>query len=183
MGVRINRIAERVTKLRYKYSHKPSTIKFSDLSRDLKGCLICMPGTLEQVRSASEILPDIAEIFPNRDIKIMLTSNIDPQSHEYIKKFAVVKPLADDLDSFSMPKKEFLNRVIGSGLAIAVDLDPNPNFFNAVVSLQSGAPVRTAFDKGEGLPYYNFIIGVPAKDVAPKVSYRAMADILRNFRK
>lgn len=183
MSIRINRFAQRLAKFRDRHAHKSSTIHFSELSSDFKGCLICMPGTLDQVRAASEILPDFAEIFSNRDIKILLTSNIDPQSHEYIKKFAVIRPQEDDLDSFSMPKREFVDRVAKGGLAIAVDMDPNPNFFNAVISLRSGAPVRTAFDKGEGLPYYNLIIGIPAKDVALKVSYRAMADILKNFKK
>lgn len=183
MSIRINRLAERLAKFRDRHSHKPSPIHFSELTIDFKPCLLCMPGTLDQVRAASEILPEMAEIFSNRDIKILLTSNIDPQSHALIKKFAVIRPQQHDLDSFSMPKREFIDRVTGGGLAIAIDMDPNPNFFNAVMSLRSGAPVRTAFDKGEGLPYYNLIIGIPAKDVAPKVSYRAMADILKNFKK
>jgi hypothetical protein len=176
-------MAERIAKLKIKYTHKSPAIRFSDLYSDLKGCLICMPGRLEHIRAASEILPEIAEIFPNRDIRILLTSNIDPQSHRFIKKFPVIEPRSGDLDKFSLPKKDFINRLTGGGLAITVDMDTNPNFFNAVVSLRSGAPVRTAFDKGEGLPYYNLIIGIPAMDAAPKVSYRAMADILRNFRR
>ena len=183
MGIRINRFAEKIAKFKFRYNDKTAPIRFSDLSGDYKGCLICMPGTMEHARAASEILSELAETFPNRDIRILLTSNIDPQTHEYIKKFAVIRPDAGDLDKFSLPKKEFINRLSRGGLAVAVDMDPNPNFFNAVVSLQSGAPVRTAFDKGEGLPYYNFIMGVPAKDVAPRVSYRAMADILKNFRR
>lgn len=183
MTVRINRIAEKVSKIRYNISRRQLPVRFSDLSVDLKACLICMPGNMEHVRIASEILPDLAEIFPNRDIRILLTSNIDPQSHRNIKKFPVIRPAESDLDIFSMPKKELIDRLTHGGLAITIDMDTNPNFFNAIVSLKSGAPVRTAFDKGEGLPYYNFIIGVPAKDVAPKVSYRAMADILRNFKR
>lgn len=183
MGIRINRVAEKLAKIRYRYSHVISTIRFSDLSHDFKGCLICMPGAMDQVRAASEILPELAEIFSNRDIRILLTSNIDPQAHQMIKKFPVIRPAPEDLDTFSLPKREFIDKVAGGGLAITLDMDPNPNFFNAVISLRSGAPVRTAFDKGEGLPYYNFIIGVPAMDIAPKVSYRAMADILKNFKR
>jgi hypothetical protein len=165
---------------RFKYS--PDLVKFSDLSSNLKACLICMPARLELIRPASEILPEIAQTFPNRDIRILLTSNVDPQSHDIIKKFVVVKPLSYDLDAFSLPKKEFIQRVSAGGLAVSVDLDTYPNFFNAVVSLRSGAVVRTAFDKGVGLPYYNFIVGIPAAEAAPRVSCRAMADILGNFR-
>jgi len=183
VSITVNRFAERLAKIRHRYSHKTDTVKFSELSVDYKGCLLCMPGTMDQVRAAAEILPDMAEIFPNRDIRILLTSNIDPQSHELIKRFAVIKPMEYDVDKFSMPRREFIDRISRGGLALTIDLDPQPNFFNAVVGLRTGAPVRTAFDKGVGLPYYNFIVGVEAMKVAAKVSYRAMADILRNFRR
>ena len=176
-------MAERFAKLKFKLRYKSSATKFSDLPDNYRGCLICMPSRMEQVRAASEILPEFAETFPNRDIRVLLTTNIDPQSYQNIKRFAVIKPLPEDLDALSLPKKEFIDRLRKGGLAMTVDMDTNPNFFNAVISLQCEAPVRTAFDKGEGLPYYNFIVAIPARDAAPKVSYRAMADILRNFKK
>ncbi|MEE9553058.1 MAG: hypothetical protein V3W18_02075 [candidate division Zixibacteria bacterium] len=183
MEIKINRFAEKFAKLKFKYTHKIFPISFSDLPDNRRACLICMPGKMDQVRAAAEILPELAEIFPNRDIKILLTTNVDPQSYQFIKKFSIIRPLSEDIDSFSLPKREFIDRLTKGGLAITVDMDTNPNFFNAVISLQTGAPVRTAFDKGEGLPYYNFIVAIPARDAAPKVSYRAMADILRNFKK
>lgn len=182
MSVEIRSIIQRFANLRDRIKYTSDPVKFSDLSSNLKACLICMPARLELIRAASEILPEIAEVFPNRDIRILLTSNVDPQSHNIIKKFVVIKPLSHDLDTFSLPKKEFIQRVSAGGMAISVDLDVHPNFFNAVVSLRSGAIVRTAFDKGVGLPYYNFIVGIPAAEAAPKVSCRAMADILSNFR-
>jgi len=183
MNIKISKIAEKYAKLKFRFSEKPSSISFSNLSSDYKGCLVCMPGNMENTRAASEILPELAETFPNRDIRILITSNIDSHTPSLIKKFAVIRPEPHDLDRFSLPRREFIGRLTRGGLSVAMDLDPQPNFFNAVISLQSGAPVRTAFDKGEGLPYYNFIIGVAAMDVAPKVSYRAMIDILKNFRR
>lgn len=182
MGVKIRGIVQRFASLRDRLQYRLDLVNFSDLPVNLKACLICMPARLELIRAASEILPQIAETFPNRDIRILLTSNVDPQSHDIIKKFLVIKPFPYDLDTFSLPKKEFIQRVSAGGLAVSVDLDTYPNFFNAVVSLRSGAVVRTAFDKGVGLPYYNFIVGVPAAEAAPRVSCRAMADILSNFK-
>ena len=183
MEIKINRFMEKFAKLKYKYTYKTVPITFSELPDNRKGCLICMPGKMDNMRAAAEILPELADTFPNRDIKILLTTNVDPQSYQFIKHFAVIRPLDDDLDKFSLPKKEFINRLTKGGLAITVDMDTNPNFFNALISLHTGALVRTAFDKGEGLPYYNFIIAIPARDAAPKVAYRAMADILKNFKK
>lgn len=182
MSVKIRGIVQRFASLKDRFKYSSDPVKFSDLSGSLRACLICMPARLELIKPASEILPEIAEIFPNRDIRILLTSNVDPQSHDIIKKFVVIKPLSYDLDAFSLPKREFIQRVSAGGLAVSVDLDIYPNFFNAVVSLRSGAIVRTAFDKGVGLPYYNFIVGIPAAEAAPRVSCRAMADILSNFR-
>jgi hypothetical protein len=141
-----------------------------------------MPSRLELIKPAADVIPLIAETFPDRNIKILLTSNVDPQSHEIIKNFIVIKPLAYDLDKFSLPKREFIARVADGGLAVAIDMDTVPNFFNAIVALRSGAPVRTSFDKGIGLPYYNLILGIPSAEAAPRVSYRAMAEILGNFR-
>ncbi len=175
-------MAERFLSFRYKHSIKADPVRFSELASDHKCCLICMPSKLNLIKPAAEILPAIADTFPNRTIRILLTSNVDPQSHEIIKKFVVIKPLSYDLDSFSLPKKTFIERVAAGGLAVAIDMDTTPNFFNAVVALRSGAAIRTAFDKGVGLPYYNFILGVPSAEAAPRVSYRAMADILGNFR-
>ncbi|UCE66895.1 MAG: hypothetical protein JSU85_02465 [Candidatus Zixiibacteriota bacterium] len=182
MTVKVSSLAERILTMRYRYRPESGPVNFSELSRDLKGCLVCMPSRLDLIKPAADVLPALAETFPDRNIKILLTSNIDPQSHEIIKKFIVIKPLAYDLDRFSLPKKNFIERIAEGGLAVAIDMDTAPNFFNAVIALKAGAVVRTAFDKGVGLPYYNFILGVPSAEAAPRVSYRALADILGNFK-
>lgn len=182
LSVKIHGLVEKMARLKHTFRYKAETVNFSHVSDNLKACLVCMPSRLDLIRPASEILPDIARTFLNRDIRILLTSNVDPQSHEIIKKFVVLKPLAYDLDKFSMPRRDFIDRVAGGGLSICIDLDTSPNFFNAVVSLQSGAAVRITFDKGVGLPYYNLIVGIPAGEAAPRISCRAMADILSNFR-
>lgn len=182
MSIKVSSLAERFLSMKYRYKVEPGTVNFSELSRDLKGCLICMPSRLDLIKPAADVLPALAETFPDRNIKILITSNVDPQSHEIIKNFIVIKPLAYDLDRFSLPKRNFINRISEGGLAVAIDMDTTPNFFNAVVGLRTGALVRTAFDKGVGLPYYNFILGIPSVEAAPRVSYRALADILGNFK-
>jgi hypothetical protein len=182
LSIRVHGLVQKMARMKHSFRYRAEPINFSHVSESLKACLICMPSRLDLIRPASEILPDIARTFRNRDIRILLTSNVDPQSHEVIKKFVVMKPVAYDLDRFSMPKREFIERLAGGGLSISIDLDTQPNFFNAVVSLQSGAAVRITFDKGVGLPYYNLIVGIPAVEAAPRISCRAMADILSNFR-
>ena len=182
--MRINQMAERVANFIYtrKYRKSGDVVRFTEVSRDLKACLICMPSKLELIKPAAEILPIIASTFPNRNIKILLTSSIDPQSHEIIRKFVVINAVQNDYDRFSMPKREFLSKLYSGGLGMTLDMDIRPNFFHALIALHSGASVRAAINKGIGLPYYNLLIGKPSIEDNPKLTYQAMAEVLQNFR-
>jgi hypothetical protein len=166
-----------------KYKSLVNEFSFSEVSKGVQSVLMMMPSKLDLIKPSAEILPRLAEVFTGRNIKIMLSTNIDPQSYEIIKKFGIIKPEAYDLDRFSLPKKKFIRQLDDDGIGVAIDMDTAPNFFNAVVAIRSGARVRAAFDKGVGLPYYNFILGIPSGETSPKIAYRAMADILSNFKK
>ena len=127
-------------------------------------------------------MPEIAAAFPNRNLKILLSSSIDPQSHDIIRKFIVFRVEGKDIDTFKLPKKHLITRISDGGVGMVIDMDLEPNFFNAIIGIRSGAPVRTTFDKGVGLPYYNMLVGKPMKDQAPRAAYRMMADVLGNYR-
>jgi hypothetical protein len=179
--MKLNSFTERFARLVYE-RRKSDVVHFSEISRDIQPCLVFMPARLDTMRPAAEILPEIASAFPNRSLKIILTSSVDPQSHEFIKKFVVIRAESGDLDTFSLPKKHFIEKVAYGGAGVSIDLDIKPNLFNAVLGMKSGAAIRTAFDKGVGLPYYNLIIGSPEPGAAQRDMYRIMADILSNFR-
>jgi hypothetical protein len=180
--MKLNSFAERVAKLIHERSVSVEPVSFTEVSRSTLSCLILMPGKLETIKPAAEIIQEIAATFPNRNLKIMLTSSVDPQSHDMIKKFIVIRAEESDFDTFSLPKKQFITKLCTGGVGIAIDLDMQPNLFNAVVGIRSGALVRTSFDKGIGLPYYNMIVGFGTSENAPRARYRIMADILGNFR-
>jgi hypothetical protein len=179
--MKLSSFAGRVARIIYEHK-KMDVVPFSEISRGLQSCLILMPGRLELIKPAAEILPELAAALPNRSLKIVLTSSIDPQSHEIIKKFVVIRAESTDFDTFSLPKRHFIEKIAYGGIGIAIDLDTRPNLFNAVAGLRSGAAVRTTFDKGVGLPYYNMIISTSGPDTAPKAQYKILADILGNFR-
>lgn len=180
--MKVNKYAEKVTAMLLERNTRIETVTFSQVSRDLKSCLVCMPGKLELVRPAAEILPEIAVAFPNRMLKVLITSSIDPMSHSIMRKFMVIRADPNDIDHFSLPRKHFIKKLIMGGVGIVIDLDTAPNFFNQVIALRTGAEVRTTFDKGIGLPYYNFIVSVDGENPSLNASYRAMADVLGNFR-
>jgi len=180
--MKLNDLTERVARFVHERRIRIEPISFSEASTGLKSCLVCMPGKLEMIKPAAEILPEIAQAFPNRDLKIMLTSSIDPQSHDIIKKFIVIRAERSDFDAFSMPKKNFITKLSVGGVGVSIDLDTRPNLFNAMAGLRCGAKIRTAFDKGIGLPYYNMIVSSPVEGMTPRASYRMMADVLGNFR-
>jgi hypothetical protein len=179
--MKLNRFTEHYTKFVYERS-KIEPVSFLEASQALKPCLVCMPGKLEMIKPAAEILPELAAALPNRSLKIMLSSSIDPQSHEFIKKFFIIRTEPGDYDTFSLPKKHFIEKVAYGGVGIAIDLDLRPNPFNAVLALRTGAKVRTSFDKDVGLPYYNMIVGPREPEKDPRASYRVMADVIGNFR-
>ncbi len=81
-----------------------------------------------------------------------------------------------------MPKKHLIKKICDGGIGMAIDMDMTPNFFNAIIGIKSGAPVRTSFDKGVGLPYYNMLVGKAIDGQAPRLAYKMMADILGNFK-
>jgi hypothetical protein len=180
--MKLNSFSEQAARLFHERKIKIEPVAFHEVNRGIKSCLVCMPGKLDLIKPAAEILPEIATAFPNRSLKVMLTSSIDPQSHDFIKRFIVIRAEPGDYDTFSLPKKQFITRISSGGVGIAIDLDPRPNLFNAVAVLRSGALVRTSFDKGIGLPYYNMIVGSQGHDPASRAAYRMMADVLANFR-
>jgi hypothetical protein len=180
--MKLNSFTQQAARLLHERKMKVEPVPFHEVSRDIKSCLVCMPGKLDLIKPAAEILPEIAAAFPNRSLKVMLTSSIDPQSHEIIKRFVVIRAEAADFDTFSLPKKQFIAKVSSGGVGIAVDLDPRPNFFNAVAILRSGAQIRTTFDKGIGLPYYNMIVGSQGQDPAGRAAYRMLIEVLANFK-
>ncbi len=180
--MKLNNFTEKAARLLHERKMKVEAVAFSEVNRGIKSCLICMPGKLELIKPAAEILPDLATAFPNRSLKVMLTSSIDPQSHDFIKRFIVIRAEQSDYDTFMLPKKQFIIKLSMGGVGIGIDLDPRPNLFNAVAILRSGAQVRTSFDKGVGLPYYNMIIGSEGQDPGTRAAYRIVADVLANFR-
>ena len=177
----ISKFTERITNFLINRKSKISPVNFNRATNNMKSCLICMPASLEQVRSASIILSDIAATFANRKINILLTCSIDPQSHEIIKKFSSIRLGETDLDRFSLPTKEFINKIATGGVGICIDLDPSPNFFNAVVAVRCGAEIRASFDKGVGLPYYNLLVKSAGGSSNLKDKYSALSTFLRNF--
>ncbi len=179
--MKLNSLTERYARM----VHEKTTIEsvsFTEVRRSHSPGLILMPGKLETIKPAAEILPEIAAALPNRNLKIVLTSSIDPQSHLLVKNFIIIRTEPGDFDTFSLPKKQFIDKISYGGVSIVIDLDLRPNLFNAVLGLRSGGKVRTSFDKGVGLPYYNMIVGQGSPESNPRVSYRVIADVIGNFR-
>jgi len=175
------KLAEKIADFMITRRSKTQAVNFSRIAVDFKTCLICMPSSLEMVRTAAVILPLLASTFPNRKINVLLSSSVDPQSHEIIKKFATTRMSDSDVDRFSLPTREFMARLSEGGVGICIDMDPYPNFLNSVICLRSGAMVRAAFEKGVGLPYYNFLVKTVDKEGPLKEKYTVMAQLLQNF--
>lgn len=180
--MKVNRIAEKFLRFSYRLKYKDKPVNFLSLADNQDDCLVCLPTNLQYILGAASKLPDIASIFPNRLIKILVTSNIDHRSHEYIKRFTIDKPYSYDITNFYLPKRSFIERIKGKGLSICIDLDFEHNFFNSVISVLSRAPLRIGCSKGMGLPYYNMEIDIGNKSKLSAESYENFIKVLYNFK-
>jgi len=180
--MKVNSIAEMVAKRFHRVKFKNEPINFNSIASSRGDCLVCMPDNLEYILQAASKLPDIASIFPNRIIKVLVTSNVDHRSHEYIKHFTLEKPYSYDITSFFLPKKSFIERLRESGIAICIDLDFEHNFFNSSVCVLTQAPLRIAAKKGLGSPYYNLEIGIGDREHINSESYDYFIKVLSNFK-
>ena len=179
--MKVNRFAERFTRYYHRIKFKGQAVNFNSLADDKSDCLVCLPANLNHVLSAASKLPAIASIFPNRLIKVLVTANIDHRSHEYIKRFTLERPFSYDLTSFYLPKKTFIERIVGKGLSICIDLDFEHNFFNSSVCLLSKAPLRIGSSKGMGMPYYNMEIDIGDQAAINPETYDRFVKVLYNF--
>jgi hypothetical protein len=180
--MKVNHLAEKFLRFRYNLKYKDQSVNFLALADNRDDCLVCLPTNLQYVLDAASRLPDIASIFPNRLIKILVTSNIDHRSHEYIKRFTIDKPYSYDITNFYLPKRSFIERIKGRGLSICIDLDLEHNFFNSVISVLTRAPLRIGCSKGMGLPYYNMEIDIGDKSKISAQSYENFINVLNNFK-
>jgi len=180
--MKVNSIAEKFLRFRYRLKYKDKPVNFLSLADNQDDCLVCLPANLQHVLGAASKLPDIASIFPNRLIKVLVTSNIDHRSHEYIKRFTIDKPYSYDITNFYLPKRSFIERIKGKGLSICIDLDFEHNFFNSVISVLSRAPLRIGCSKEMGLPYYNLEIDIGNKSKLSAESYENFIKVLYNFK-
>lgn len=180
--MKINKFAEKFARYRYRSLFENQQINFRQCFESPKDCLVLMPSDMNILLEAASKLPYVAELFPNRLIKILVTSNIDPRSHEFIKRFTLIKPGEHDLTRFSLPKRSFVDSIGKTGLSVCVDLDLFPNFFNSSIAVLTGAPVRIGLAKGMGLPYYNLELNVGRENATIKTAYQTFIDMLYNLK-
>jgi hypothetical protein len=180
--LKVNRIAERLNRIFFKMRFRGEPISFFSLVDNFSDCLVCMPSNMRYILEASSKLPDIAAIFPNRMIKVLLTSNIDPGSYAFVKRFSIIKPYSYDLNMFYLPKKSFIEKVVGKGLSVCIDLDLEHNYFNSSICALTRAPIRVGSKKGLGLPYYNLEINVGDPETPAKEQYDNFVKVLYNFK-
>jgi hypothetical protein len=180
--VKIGKIAEAIARQYYRLKYKNRQVNFLSLADEHGDCLVCMPENLQYMLPAASKLPDIAAIFPNRQTRVLVTSNIDHRSHEYIKHFTIDRPYSYDITSFYLPKKPFIERLKADNLTICIDLDFEHNFFNSAVCVSTQAPLRIAARKGLGLPFYNLEIDIGDESEITAESYNNFINVLYNFK-
>jgi len=84
-----------------------------------------------------------------------LVGSFDTDQRDY--RMLTLDP--DSLGFFSNPKGAFLRRLLALQAEVAIDLDFDHNLTNALICLESRAPLRLGGEKkGLGLPFYNLVV-------------------------
>jgi len=138
---------------------KSSRFRLPDSLIKARNFLICLPRTREhlcQVARKVEVLTSLSEgaVFSfSCDSSLVSWFNTDQEDYRIL----TLDP--DSLSFFSNPKGAYLRRLVALKAEVAIDLDFEPNLTNALICLESRAPLRLgAGKKNLGLPFYNLMV-------------------------
>ncbi len=111
--------------------------------------LVCLPSNPEEARKAVEIIPDLIACLKAESVSVVG----EPESVAFCD-------LADERISvapldrgarwwFGLPSPGMVDRLLGEGFNLAVDLNPCAELLPAILCLRTGAPIRLCLDDPE----------------------------------
>jgi hypothetical protein len=146
--------------IRYKRLRVESTrFTVPDSLKRASRFLVCLPKKREalyHVARRLEVLTNLSEgaVFSfSCDSSLVSFFNTDQRNYRIL----TLDP--DSLGFFSNPKGAFLRRLLALQAEVAIDLDFDHNLTNALICLESRAPLRLGGEKKNlGLPFYNLVV-------------------------
>lgn len=160
---------------------KPNLFSLAEKMKRAENVLICLPPKIERFLLAKDHLTVFADIFRNKKIFVFLPLTGAETLLSHLRSYAVIYPQKNDLKIFSLPRKEFIQRMKDYRFEIALDLDFEDGFVNSYLCLKSGAEVRIGLKGKTGFPFYNLELALSKERSSPQELYTGMAETLASL--
>lgn len=180
-SIKINRLLKRILIWRNKLSFEPDLFSFAEKMNRAENVLICLPGKQESFEVAKDHLTIFADIFQNKKISVFLPLIGAESLLSHLERYVVIYPQKEDLRIFSLPRREFIQRIKDRRFEIALDLDLEDGFVNSYLCLKSGAEMRIGLEGKAGFPFYNLQLALSKERLSLEYLYVGMAETLKNL--
>jgi hypothetical protein len=180
-SIRINRWLKKILIWRNKLSFKPQAFSFAEKMKRAENVLICLPAKIESFASIKDYLDIFADIFQNKKISVFLPLVGAESVLSHLERYEVIFPQKEDLGTFSLPRREFIQRIKDYCFEIALNLDLDDGFLNSYLCLKSGAFVRIGPKGKTGYPFHNLQLALSQEGSYPQDLYTRMAEMIKNL--
>ena len=120
-------------------------IEFPDALNHIERLLICLPADPEEARQAADVIPELIRCL-QAESAIVLGEQSATTSCTLSEEGLQVITIGDtDRRWTGSPSSDLIDRVVGSGLNVAVDLSLQMDLLTSALCLQSKAPARFCF--------------------------------------
>ena len=120
-------------------------IEFPDALNRIERLLICLPADPEEARQAADVIPELIRCLQAESAIVLGESSATTSCTLSEEGFQVITIGDTDRRWMGSPSSDLIDRVVGSGLSVAVDLSLQMDLLTSVLCLQSKAPARFCF--------------------------------------
>ena len=121
--------------------------------------LVCLPKKREHLYHVVRRLEVLTNLSEAAVFSFSCDSSLVGRFNTAQGDYRILTLDPDSLGFFSNPKGAFLRRLLALRAEVAIDLDFDHNLTNALICLESRAPLRLGGEKKcLGLPFYNLVV-------------------------
>ncbi len=177
--IRINPLAKMIVPHLNRLSFKPESFSLGCEVERSESILICMPTDVDRFVIARDLLSTFVAVFRPRQVYFLLPF-LEAQGYlAGSSDYRVIDVKKDDLGFFSLPGRQFIQKVKEVGFGMSLDLDLEDGFFNRHLCIKCGIPLRIGPKRKGAFPLYNLQLA-PIKDrPGSQETYQGMIHTLK----